>query len=53
MKIIVQRTTDISTIQKKITAIHAEAILRYINNLPYSKEEKLKLLNAAIDADCK
>jgi len=53
MKILMQWASNVSTIQKKMATVHAEAVLRYINKLPCSKEEKLKLLNAAIDTDCK
>ena len=52
MKVIVyhpKKLDDVYTLQKKVAAVHAEAVLRFISKLPYSKEEKLKLLNAVIE----
>ena len=52
MKIIVHHPKsqeDISILQKKVAAVHAEAVLRYIDKLPCPKEQKLKLLNAVIE----
>ena len=52
MKVIVhhpKKTDNVRILQKKVAAVHAEAVLRFISKLPYSKEEKLKLLNAVIE----
>ena len=52
MKVIVyhpKKPDDIYILQKKIAVVHAKAVLRYINNLPCSKEEKLNLYNAVIE----
>ena len=51
MKVIVyhpKKPDDIHNLQKKAATVHAEAVLRFISKLPYSKEDKLKLLNAVL-----
>ena len=52
MKVIVYPPKDpgsILALQKKVAAVHAEAVLRYLDKLPCPKEQKIKLLNAVIE----
>ena len=51
MKVIVyypKNPKDILVLQKKVAAVHAEAVLRHIDKLPCPKKQKLKLLDAVI-----
>jgi len=52
MKVIVYHPKDpkdISTLQKRVAAVHADTVLRYLDKLPCPKEQRLKLLNAIIE----
>jgi hypothetical protein len=40
---------NINELHKKVAEIHAEAVLRNIQNLPCPKEQKIRLLNKIID----
>lgn len=37
---------SLSILQKRVAVVHAEAVLKYISNLPCSKEQKIKLINS-------
>ena len=39
----------INILQKKVAAIHAETVLKYIDKLPGPKEQKLRLINTIIE----
>ena len=40
---------NIIALQKKAAAVHADAVLRYVQKLNCPKEQKLKLINALQD----
>lgn len=49
MKIVVhppQSREGLCELRKRMAAVHAEAILRYIANLPCPKQQKLQLLSS-------
>jgi len=58
MKVIVHHPKDpkdIATLQKRVAAVHANAVLRYLEKLPCPKEQRVKLLNTVIEkaqGDC-
>lgn len=39
----------ISELRKRVAQVHAEAAEKYLTNLPYPKEQKLKLLESVIE----
>jgi uncharacterized protein YdcH (DUF465 family) len=40
-----KRPEDVNELQREVGLIHADAVLRYVQNLSCPKEQKLKLLD--------
>lgn len=52
MKVIVyypKTEEGIRELQRKVSQVHSEAVERYLINLPYPKEQRLKLLESVIE----
>lgn len=41
-------TNDKTELAKRVAILHADGIVNYINSQPYTKQQKLDLLNAVI-----
>jgi len=41
-----KKQEDVYILQKKVAQVHAEAVVKHLKKLPFSKEQKLALLTA-------
>ena len=41
-----KKQEDVYILQKKVAQVHAEAVVKYLEKLPFPKEQKLTLLTA-------